>query len=70
MKERQVWVDMLKGYRIIMVTLGHLGFAFLLEKHIYSYHMFLFFLISGYLFVDRPFDETLKKKLITCWCLF
>ena len=53
---------MLKGYGIVVVTLGHLGVAFLLEKHIYSYHMFLFFLISGYLFVDRPFVETLKKK--------
>lgn len=62
MKERQVWIDMLKGYGIIMVTIGHLGIAFLLEKHIYSYHMFLFFLVSGYLFVDRPFNGTLKKK--------
>lgn len=65
MKERHVWVDMLKGYGIIMVTLGHLGVSFLIEKHIYSYHMFLFFLISGYLVVDRPFSETLKKKIQT-----
>ncbi|MDO4329858.1 MAG: acyltransferase family protein [Lachnospiraceae bacterium] len=65
MRERQVWVDMLKGYGIIMVTLGHLGIAPLLEKHIYSYHMFLFFLISGYLVVDRRFTETLKKKTQT-----
>lgn len=27
MKERQVWVDMLKEYGIIIVTLRHLGLA-------------------------------------------
>ncbi len=45
------WIDALKGYAIICVTLGHLGCNFFLEKHIYSFHMFIFFLLSAY--VDK-----------------
>lgn len=37
MNNRQIWVDMLQGYGIIIVTLGHAGVDFLIEKHIYSY---------------------------------
>lgn len=62
-KKRHIWIDMLKGYGIIIVTLGHLGVSFPIEKHIYSYHMFLFLFISGYLLNDnRRFEETLKAK--------
>lgn len=43
------WIDALKGFGIFCVTLGHLACNYLLETHIYSFHMFLFFFLSGFL---------------------
>lgn len=42
------WVDALKGFGIFCVTLGHLSCHPLIEAHIYSFHMFLFFFLSGF----------------------
>ncbi len=60
--KRIEWVDALKGYAIFCVTLGHLGCNFLLEKHIYSFHMFLFFFLSG--FVDKTEHISFKEYLL------
>lgn len=52
------WIDMAKGYGIILVIIGHVNFCNsnnlphwmeLLLCEIYSFHMPLFFMISGYL---------------------
>ncbi len=59
---RVEWIDALKGYAIFCVTLGHLGCNFLLEKHIYSFHMFLFFFLSG--FVDKTENISFKEYLL------
>lgn len=49
--KRLNWIDVLKGIGIILVVLGHnLDKSMLLFKIIYSFHMPLFFLISGFLF--------------------
>ena len=56
------WIDALKGFAIFYVTLGHLGCNILLEKHIYSFHMFLFFFLSGY--VDKSEDISFKEYLL------
>ena len=53
------WIDALKGFAIFCVTLGHLGCNILLEKHIYSFHMFLFFFLSGY--VDKTESLSFKQ---------
>ena len=53
MKERQLWIDLLKGFGIILVTFAHLSPNYLLEKHIYSFHMCFFFFVSGYLFKEN-----------------
>jgi len=76
MKERLVYIDQMKGIAILLVVMGHLigyntecdaAFAF-----IYSFHMPLFFMISGYLgFKTTNIDSFkkyglfLKKKFIT-----
>lgn len=44
------WIDAIKGFGIILVTFAHLSPWYPLEKHIFSFHMCLFFFISGYLF--------------------
>ena len=72
MKKRNEFIDILKGYAIILVVLGHslqYGCGLLpnnqffsnnIFKIIYTFHMPLFVLISGYLFY---FSE--KKKRFT-----
>ncbi len=62
MNNRIFWLDALKGIGIILVVLGHMNIPKELTIIIYSFHMPLFFFISGYLFDDKKylFD---KKKL-------
>lgn len=63
MKNRESWIDVLKGIGIILVCLGHIQPDIYLEKHIYSFHMPLFFFISGYLFISKGnIRDTLKRK--------
>lgn len=54
-KKRIDWIDVAKGYGIILVVLGHCfnkGSA--LHNWIFSFHMPLFFILSGYCFrVDK-----------------
>ena len=65
--ERLNWIDSLKGFGIFCVTFGHLACNFFIETHIYSYHMFLFFFISGFLHnsSDCSFSEFISKKTKT-----
>lgn len=61
-EERKTWIDQSKGLAIMLVVLGHvvtngmssgivsdIGVWSVLNKEIYSFHMPLFFLLSGYL---------------------
>ena len=78
-KERNIYVDVIKGIAIILVVIGHCiqfgsGRACLesedffndpLFKFIYSFHMPLFMLVSGYLFantIKRDTNEIIKRK--------
>lgn len=57
---RSVLIDVLKGIGIILVVLGHITFGDqLVRKIIFSFHMPLFFFLSGV--VTRNPDS--KKKL-------
>ncbi len=68
--------DTLKGIGIIFVILGHYSFDSSLIKFIYSFHMPLFFLISGCLYstkIELSFTKTVKKlffKIIIPYVLF
>lgn len=61
--KRIEWIDALKGFLIFCVTIGHCNVWAPIEKYIYSFHMFLFFFISGFLFSVKP---TVKEMLIKC----
>lgn len=82
MKERDVIIDAVKAFAIISVVVGHsiqYGFSAdylrsgayfdnVLFKIIYSYHMPLFMLISGYLFaysINRDWKSVIKKKSLS-----
>lgn len=64
--DRLTWIDVLKGIGIFYVTFGHLYPALSIEKHIYSFHMFLFFFLSGFVY-KRPLSSLsfIKKKAIS-----
>ena len=49
LKEQTSWINVLKGIGIIFVVLGHFIIPEFLHNYIYSFHMQLFFFISGYL---------------------
>lgn len=64
------WIDCLKGFAIILVVIGHQNIPSYLSKYIFSFHMPLFFFISGYLFsvekyITMKTSLFLKNKLKT-----
>ncbi len=80
--ERNNYIDIIKGIAIILVVIGHCiqfgsGRAYFdseaffndpLFKFIYSFHMPLFMLVSGYLFantIKRTTNVIIKKKIAT-----
>jgi len=70
-KNRIKWIDALKGFAILTVVIGHVADGYLnsniFESHnnllyiifnvIYSFHMPLFFIISGYIFITAYCKE-------------
>lgn len=55
-KQRENWVDIVKGIGIILVVMGHAGCPVLPHGIIYSFHMPLFFFLSG-LFINRQCEK-------------
>lgn len=65
--KRKHWVDVLKGIGIILVVIGHVCPSCNFSKWIYTFHMPLFFSLSGYLWslsVEQTvsFKQFLKSK--------
>jgi len=71
MRQRSVSFDVIKGIAILLVVLGHVfrtslrGAPSVIEDVIYSIHMPLFVLVTGY-FATRPIDWTIKG-IYTFW---
>ena len=49
-KKRIEWIDALKGFGMILVILGHMTIPQIARSCIFSFHMPLFFFVSGYLY--------------------
>ena len=76
-KNRIEWIDIAKGIGIIFVVLGHCVVKTdLIHKFIFSFHMPLFFILSGYCFHAEKYNkmsEVLKnrgKALLIPYCKF
>ena len=66
MVKRLDYLDYSKGIAIILVVLGHICSKGNIKTYIYSFHMPLFFIISGYLFNYsnvKSFKEFINKKI-------
>jgi fucose 4-O-acetylase-like acetyltransferase len=62
--QRYNWIDWAKTIGILLVIMGHGGLVSdEYKQFIYSFHMPLFFIISGYLFKSLPLKDRLKKDM-------
>ncbi len=55
-------IDILRGLGIIIMVMGHVGFSGIFDVWIHTYHMPLFFVISGFFFRKR--EEFSTKELV------
>ncbi|MGZ0655550.1 acyltransferase family protein [Coraliomargarita sp. W4R53] len=63
--KRLFWLDYLKAFGIFLVVYGHSGSVNPeVGRWIYSFHMPLFFLISGYLFSDKSILSDFRPFLL------
>ena len=62
-KYRIEWIDIAKGIGIVLVIIGHVSKNKILNNYIYSFHMPLFFIISGYLYKEKT--KFVKNKIKT-----
>lgn len=65
-KKRIDWIDLSKGFAILLMVMGHTSIPLSLSKYIWSFHMPLFFFVSG-MFLRKDIDSDIcffyKKKI-------
>lgn len=75
-KERLTWIDAAKGMGIFLVFLGHTTIPNNIFWYIFSFHMPLFFFLSGYLYRANKhaswveFLKSKSKKLLVPYIIF
>lgn len=62
-KERIIWIDYCKVFAIFCVILGHMSINHYALDYIFSFHMPLFFFISGYLYHYKGNFSFFKKDV-------
>lgn len=71
MTKRIEWIDIAKGIGIILVVIGHISQIKVLNNAIYSFHMPLFFILSGYLYKRKEkFTKSKLKKILIPYLVF
>ncbi len=63
-KQREEWVDFLRGAGIILMIMGHTKIWSPIIRWIYGFHMPLFFILSGYLFSRQKWTAAGFKRFI------
>ena len=67
-KKRVAWIDIAKGIAIFLMVCGHTSIPHGVSKWIWSFHMPLFFIVSGMLFVPERYPKFVafvKRRLQT-----
>jgi fucose 4-O-acetylase-like acetyltransferase len=64
-QDRILWIDLAKVIGIWLVILGHMHTTDTLNVYIFSFHMPLFFFLSGYLEKDRKLKEGIINGIKT-----
>ncbi len=78
MEKRIRYIDIAKGFTMLLVILGHNDIPSECNKFIFSFHMPLFFILSGFFLKSDGWETVLKKGwlqllrpyLFTCLCVF
>lgn len=55
---RLAWVDALKGFGILLVVFAHYNLPQAIDTYVFSFHMPLFFFVSGFLFNFVKYTES------------
>ena len=63
-KKRIDWVDMSRGFAMLLVMLGHTYCAESIRYWFYTFHVPLFFFLSGYVFSTKKYNS-FKEFLIS-----
>ena len=61
--ERNKFIDVLKFAGICLMIIGHSGFGKCVDSIIYSFHMPLFFIISGYLYHQKDVCSIINNSI-------
>ena len=64
-KERIQYLDIARGLSIILMVMFHVIPKCLISEIVYSFHVPLFIIISGYFFKDEEPIKILLKKIVT-----
>lgn len=57
------WIDVIRGISILLMVYAHLAINNKLRTIIFSFHMPIFFLLSGYLFSEKNLARFFMEKL-------
>lgn len=66
--KRLDWVDVAKGITILLMVAGHTSIPETTSKYIWSFHMPLFFFVSGFFYSEKKyktFSSLFKRRLFT-----
>ncbi len=63
MMKRSTTMDVAKGIAMLMVILGHIGVG-IVGTYFYTFHLPLFFVVTGYFWKEEAFGTFLKKKAL------
>lgn len=62
--KREKWLDVVKGVGILLMVVGHTKVSDAIKIWIYSFHMPLFFMVTGYLFSKEKWENRGLKFLL------
>ena len=64
-KSRIEYLDILRGFGIIFIVVGHITYDQTVLKWLYSFHVPLFFFAAGAVYNKRPVWDDLKRRAMT-----
>lgn len=64
-EKRFLELDILKGIGILLMVFDHVGWGMTIHTYIQSFHMPLFFIVSGFLYKKSDIKSTLEKRYKT-----
>ena len=65
MKKRDQSLDILRGIGIFLMVFDHVGWGSFVHTYIQSFHMPLFFIVSGYLWINEDISNLVNKRFKT-----